>query len=134
MILTAGALRTPQLLMLSGVGPAGHLAGHGIPVLADLPGVGSNLHDHPMITPVWPITRGSTLLDASDEVAQVAYRLVRRGPQASVAQALAMLPLRDGTAPDLQVYFTLLGFEPGLVPMAEPAVTAERAADLIAGR
>ena len=123
-ILTAGALRTPQLLMLSGVGPAAHLAGHGIPVLADLPGVGANFHDHPMITPVWPVTQGSTLLEAQDETARAAYRLVRRGPQASVAQALAMLPLRDGGAPDLQVYCTLLGFEPGLVPMAEPAVTA----------
>jgi choline dehydrogenase len=123
-ILTAGALRTPQLLMLSGVGQAAHLAAHGIPVLADLPGVGSGLHDHPMITPVWPITSGSTLLDASGEAARTAYRLVRRGPQASVAQALAMLPLRGSTAPDLQVYFTLLGFEPGLVPMAAPAVTA----------
>ncbi len=93
-ILTAGSLRTPQLLMLSGVGPAAHLRAHGIPVLADLPGVGANLHDHPMITPVWPITSGTTLLDAHDEASQAAYRLARRGPLASVAQALAMLPLR----------------------------------------
>ena len=123
-VLTAGALRTPQLLMLSGVGPAAHLTAHGIPVLADLPGVGSNLHDHPMITPVWPITSGATLLDAGSDAASTAYRLARRGPQASVAQALAMLPLPGSTAPDLQVYFTLLGFEPGLIPMAAPAVTA----------
>jgi len=123
-ILAAGSLRTPQLLMLSGVGPAAHLGEHGIPVLADLPGVGANLHDHPMITPVWPITSGTTLLDAQDDASQGAYRLARRGPLASVAQALAMLPLRDGDAPDLQVYFTLLGFEPGLIPMGRPAVTA----------
>jgi len=76
-----------------------------------------------MITPVWPITSGTTLLDAEDEASQAAYRLVRRGPLASVAQALAMLPLR-GEAPDLQVYFALIGSEPGLVPMAQPAVTA----------
>ncbi|HEX4831783.1 MAG TPA: GMC family oxidoreductase N-terminal domain-containing protein [Trebonia sp.] len=123
-VLAAGALRTPQLLMLSGVGPAGHLAGHGLPVVADLPGVGANLHDHPMITPVWPITSGTTLLDAQDEQSVAAYRLARRGPLASVAQALAMLPLDGGQAPDLQVYCTLLGFEPGLVPMGRPAVTA----------
>lgn len=124
-VLSAGALRTPQLLMLSGVGPAAHLAEHGVPVLADLPGVGANLHDHPMITPVWPITRGSTLLDAFGEEARAAYRLVRRGPQASAAaQTLAMLPLHDGQAPDLQVYCSLVGVEPGLVPMAQPAVTA----------
>jgi choline dehydrogenase-like flavoprotein len=46
-ILAAGALVTPQLLMLSGVGPAAHLAEHGLPCLADLPGVGENLIDHP---------------------------------------------------------------------------------------
>lgn len=45
-ILSAGALLSPQLLMLSGIGPTAHLQGHGIPVLHDLPGVGRNLHDH----------------------------------------------------------------------------------------
>jgi choline dehydrogenase-like flavoprotein len=45
-LVCAGALLSPQLLMLSGVGPAGHLQEHGIPVLHDLPGVGRNLHDH----------------------------------------------------------------------------------------
>jgi choline dehydrogenase-like flavoprotein len=45
-ILAAGAINTPQLLMLSGLGPADHLREHGIAVLADLPGVGTNLQDH----------------------------------------------------------------------------------------
>jgi choline dehydrogenase-like flavoprotein len=45
-LLSAGALLSPQLLMLSGVGPAAHLREHGIAVVHDLPGVGSNLHDH----------------------------------------------------------------------------------------
>jgi choline dehydrogenase-like flavoprotein len=45
-ILSAGALLSPQLLMLSGVGPGAHLQQHGIPVVHDLPGVGRNLHDH----------------------------------------------------------------------------------------
>ncbi|MBS9721206.1 choline dehydrogenase [Tianweitania sp. BSSL-BM11] len=45
-ILSAGAVHTPQLLMLSGVGPAEQLAEHGIPVLIDLKGVGANLQDH----------------------------------------------------------------------------------------
>ncbi|MEM9881061.1 MAG: GMC family oxidoreductase N-terminal domain-containing protein [Pseudomonadota bacterium] len=45
-ILSTGALRTPQLLMLSGIGPSDHLRAHGIRVLADSPNVGQNLHDH----------------------------------------------------------------------------------------
>ncbi len=48
-ILAAGALVTPQLLMLSGIGPADHLAAHGIGCLADLGGVGANLIDHPEV-------------------------------------------------------------------------------------
>jgi choline dehydrogenase len=45
-ILAASSINTPKLLMLSGIGPAAHLAGHGIAVLADRPGVGANLQDH----------------------------------------------------------------------------------------
>jgi choline dehydrogenase-like flavoprotein len=45
-LLSAGALLSPQLLMLSGIGPADHLRGHGIAVAHHLPGVGRNLHDH----------------------------------------------------------------------------------------
>jgi choline dehydrogenase len=47
-VLAAGTIGTPQLLMLSGIGPADHLREQGIEVVADLPGVGANLHDHPM--------------------------------------------------------------------------------------
>ncbi|MBW6506267.1 MAG: choline dehydrogenase [Rhodobacteraceae bacterium] len=45
-ILAASSLNTPKLLMLSGIGPAGHLAEHGVAVVADRPGVGANLQDH----------------------------------------------------------------------------------------
>jgi 5-(hydroxymethyl)furfural/furfural oxidase len=48
-ILTAGALRTPVLLMQAGIGPAQHLASLGITVLADRPGVGQNLQNHPVM-------------------------------------------------------------------------------------
>ncbi len=49
-VLCAGALETPKLLMLSGIGPRATLTKHGIEVASDLPGVGENLHDHPNVT------------------------------------------------------------------------------------
>ncbi|MBA2553872.1 MAG: GMC family oxidoreductase N-terminal domain-containing protein [Geodermatophilaceae bacterium] len=49
LVLCAGAFESPKLLMLSGIGPAAHLSDVGVPVAVDLPGVGSNLHDHPRI-------------------------------------------------------------------------------------
>ena len=52
-ILSAGAIGSPHLLMLSGVGPAGHLAEVGLPIVSDSPGVGQNLRDHPQVQLVW---------------------------------------------------------------------------------
>ena len=46
-ILCAGAVGTPHVLMLSGIGPRAHLEQHGIDIVAELPGVGQNLNDHP---------------------------------------------------------------------------------------
>ena len=57
-ILSAGAVGSPQLLMLSGVGPAEHLQQMGIPVVLDLPGVGRNLNDHPKMYATWRIRDG----------------------------------------------------------------------------
>ncbi len=54
-ILSAGAIGSPQLLMLSGVGPAAHLQSLGIPVVQDLAGVGENLRDHPKVYVTWHI-------------------------------------------------------------------------------
>ncbi len=50
MILTAGALQSPAILMRAGIGPGAALQALGIPVAIDLPGVGSNLRDHPALT------------------------------------------------------------------------------------
>ena len=57
-ILSAGAVGSPQLLLLSGVGPAEHLQQMGIPVVVDLPGVGRNLNDHPKVYATWRIRDG----------------------------------------------------------------------------
>ena len=58
-------MQSPQLLQLSGVGPAALLQGHGIPIVADLPGVGENLQDHLLLRLVYkcaqPITTNDDL-------------------------------------------------------------------------
>ncbi len=56
-LLCGGAINSPQLLLLSGVGPAGELVRHGIPQVLDLPGVGKNLQDHPDVLIVHKATR-----------------------------------------------------------------------------
>lgn len=69
-VLCGGVINSPQLLMLSGIGPADHLRSLGIPVLADLPGVGQNLQDHPMArVRCWtsthrPVDASSNLVEA----------------------------------------------------------------------
>ena len=57
-ILSAGAVGSPQLLMLSGIGPARDLERSGIPVVLDLPGVGQNLRDHPKLYVTWKVRDG----------------------------------------------------------------------------
>ena len=60
-ILCAGAIGSPQILQLSGIGPAALLQQHGIPVLHDLPGVGANLQDHLQLRAVYKVQGGKTL-------------------------------------------------------------------------
>lgn len=62
-ILSAGAINSPQILQLSGIGPAEHLRAHGIEVIHDLPGVGRNLQDHFQARSVYRCTRPITLND-----------------------------------------------------------------------
>ncbi len=52
-ILSAGAIGSPHILMLSGIGPKCNLQKYGIPVIADIPGVGQNLRDHPAVSVIW---------------------------------------------------------------------------------
>lgn len=83
-IVSAGAIESPKVLMLSGLGPADHLRSHGVPVVLDLPGVGANLHDHPRIGFRW---NGLTTL-----------------PGSSVSAGLLTHSGVNKGAPDLQFY------------------------------
>ena len=76
-ILAGGAINSPQILMLSGIGPADHLREHGIAVERDLPGVGGNLQDHLDICTLVRSTRAVTY-DRTNNVAVMLEFLARR--------------------------------------------------------
>jgi choline dehydrogenase-like flavoprotein len=105
-ILSAGAFASPHLLMLSGIGPAGHLREMGLDVAVDSPEVGRNLQDHPFYTCVWEVSGGS-LADAEHPRYLLEWLLRRSGPlTSSVAEAFAFVRSRPGLpAPDLQLHF-----------------------------
>ena len=63
-VLSAGAFNTPQILMLSGIGPADHLTELGIDVVVDNPNVGQHLMDHPLYVTNFETTAGGTLAEA----------------------------------------------------------------------
>ncbi|MFD3457691.1 GMC family oxidoreductase [Streptomyces sp. NPDC058691] len=98
-VLTAGSIGSAHLLMLSGVGPGGHLRRAGVDVLVDLPGVGANLHDHP--------------------IANVVYRAARPVPAGANnhGEACGLVHSEPGLdGPDLQVLFI---DAPGHIPAAD---------------
>ncbi len=105
-IVSAGALASPQLLMASGIGPAGHLQDVGVEVRHDLPGVGANLQDHPFLVTTFEVPDGS-LADAEAPKALAQYALSRSGPlTSSVAEAFAFVRSRAGLpAADIQFHF-----------------------------
>lgn len=92
-VLSAGAINSPKLLQLSGIGPGPLLARHGIPVVADLPGVGANLQDHLQIRSVYKVEGVSTLNTTSRGLigkARIAleYALSRSGPMSMAPSQL----------------------------------------------
>jgi choline dehydrogenase len=106
-LLAGGAINSPQLLLLSGVGPADHLRAQGISPVLDLPGVGQNLQDHLAVVATYACTRPLSLASAERLPNLLAYLLFRRGPLTSnVAEAGGFLKTRpDLPSPDLEIVF-----------------------------
>jgi choline dehydrogenase-like flavoprotein len=123
-LLCAGAVHSPQLLMLSGIGPAQHLESLGIGVKADLGGVGANYHDHPAV-PIALEMRDTTSYGLSWRTVPRAlwnlteYALARRGPLASnVFESTAFIRSHAGAArPDIQIAFQPARRNPGTFPL-----------------
>ncbi|VWB33745.1 choline dehydrogenase [Burkholderia arboris] len=115
-ILAAGALQSPQLLQVSGVGPAALLDRHGIPVVADRKGVGENLQDHLQVRLIYEVTKPITTNDALHSWVGRAkmglqWALFRGGPLAIGINQGGMfcraLPDESAT-PDIQFHFSTL--------------------------
>ena len=106
-ILCGGAVNSPQLLMLSGIGPAAHLERMGVRPVVDLPGVGENLQDHLAVVVAHESKQAVTLAGA-ESIGNIArYLLFRRGMLASnVGEAGAFVKTSPGLDRcDLQVLF-----------------------------
>lgn len=106
-ILSAGSIGTPQLLMVSGIGPANHLREHGIQVVVNNPHVGEHMQDHPLYIMNWETTAKGTLAEAERPRELLNYFLFGKGLLTStVAEGTGFLrsdPALD--APDLQLHF-----------------------------
>ena len=114
-LLAAGAIQSPQLLMLSGIGPGAALQRHGIAVVHDLPGVGQSLHDHPDVVQVMDAPKlkdffGLSFTGAWRALAAIRqWRQFRSGPlTTNFAEAGAFLRSSpDQPRPDLQLHFVV---------------------------
>lgn len=110
-LLCAGAIHSPQLLMLSGMGPAAHLRGQGIAVVADLPGVGANLQDHCCVPMSWRLREGVSGMNSRFQgmglvTSVLRYLLTRRGPMTSPPAEFGGYLRSDPALPynDIQVF------------------------------
>jgi choline dehydrogenase len=106
-ILAGGAINSPQLLLVSGIGPADELTRHGIPLVHELAGVGANLQDHFGAGILVSSLRPVTLFAAERPRQLVRYLAMRRGMLTSnVAEAAAFVRTRPGlSAPDVELVF-----------------------------
>ncbi len=112
-VLCAGAIGTPHLLLLSGIGPADELRQVGVQVHHDLPGVGRNLQDHPFVTILWQVSDQRTLYGADKPKPLAEWLLRRSGPLTStVAEVVAFVRTRGGLpAADIQFHMGAAYFD-----------------------
>jgi len=120
-ILSAGAFQSPQLLMLSGIGPQEVLKRHQISVKKDLPGVGQNLQDHLFINVSSLALQqegfNHHFKPLNQVKALIKYLITHKGPLAcSALEATAFFSSNTGTQPDLQFHFTPLHIGNDYVP------------------
>jgi choline dehydrogenase len=106
-ILCGGAYNSPQLLMLSGVGPGEHLMMREIEILLDRPAVGENLSDHAGAYSVWTTPEPESLLLSLEPAALEEYEATQTGPFASnLAESGGFARVgKDAPAPDIQFHF-----------------------------
>jgi choline dehydrogenase len=131
-ILSAGSIGSPQLLQLSGIGPAALLRQHGIEVVADLPGVGANLQDHLQIRSVYKVQGAKTLNTLASTAAGKArigleYALKRTGPMSMAPSQLGAFTRSAAhyTWPNIQYHVQPLSLDAFGEPLHTfPAFTA----------
>ena len=129
-VVACGAVKTPQLLMVSGIGPADHLRAHHIPVAVDAPAVGVGLQDHPMCLPGWRAPGTRNLWEEVTPENLELWRRERRGPMASFGAECGGFTRsgHDLPAPDLQ-----FGAIPGPPPLPELGPPTERTVGTLVG-
>ncbi len=112
-VLSAGAIGSPQILMLSGIGAGDELRAAGVEPRHELPGVGRNLQDHPFLTMLWEVSEGRTLYGADKPKFMLEWLLRRSGPLTSTAaEVVAFVRTRAGLpAADIQFHMGALYFE-----------------------
>jgi len=112
-LLSAGAIGSPQLLQLSGIGAGEDLRVAGVEVRHELPGVGRNLQDHPFVTVIWEVSDTNTLYGADKPKPLAEWLLRRTGKLSStVAEVVAFTRTRGGLpAPDIQFHMGAAYYE-----------------------
>jgi choline dehydrogenase-like flavoprotein len=133
-LVTSGAIGSPRLLMLSGIGPADHLKSVGVPVVHDLPGVGANLQDHVDICVLCECTGDHSYDNVQRPhrtvLAGLQYLLFKQGPVASSLFETGGFWYADAAArsPDIQFHFGQgSGIEKGIVKLDHAGVTLNSA-------